>query len=387
MVWLLVSPVHRLLVSIVGSSDAAGAGGMVADRRTINQRNKAVVWDYWQRMNYARPDQIASVIEKTYHRDVNWNASQPINQIRGTSNLVTQFWEPFIHSFPNIRRSTDILMGGFSRDEEWVAGMGYLTGTFANDWLGIPATGRKTNIRFDEFMQLQDEKIVASYVIFDVLAVMKQAGFQVLPPALGTEGGKLQRPFGSNGVLLTEQDAFETRKTMQIVAAMWDGMGRYERSRDGGDLNSMQQEHYWAPGFHWYGPTGIGSCHSLEEYQDFHQRPWLAAFGDRNSSRDFEPQGGRSLGHISEGQFGAAGIWDFKFSSHHGEYLGVPATGKNLTLRNYDWYIREGDDLVQNWAPIDMIDLFMQMDVDLFDRMRRQLELRMRGERWYAPGD
>ena len=54
-----------------------------------------------------------------------------------------------------------------------------------------------------------------------------------------------------------------------------------------------------------------------------------------------------------------------------------------MTLRDFDWYRREGDHLIQNWIPIDLIDLFMQMDIDLFDRMHRQHELRKRGINWW----
>ena len=48
--------------------------------------------------------------------------------------------------------------------EEWVSGCGYLTGTFVNDWLGIPATGRKTNIWFGLFYVMREGKIAESYV-------------------------------------------------------------------------------------------------------------------------------------------------------------------------------------------------------------------------------
>ncbi len=78
------------------------------------------------------------------------------------------------------------------------------------------------------------------------------------------------------------------------------------------------------------------------------------------------------------------GIWDYKFSLHHGEYLGVPATGKMMTMRDFDWYKRDGEVLTQNWVPIDIIDLLMQMDVNLFDRMHHQIEQRKRGQHWYA---
>ncbi|MFT5133667.1 MAG: putative ester cyclase, partial [Gammaproteobacteria bacterium] len=270
------------------------------NHKARNQKNKAVVWDYWQRMNHAEPGQIAGIVKKAFHRDVNWNGPQPINQIRGTDALITQFWEPLLHSFPDIRRNADILMGGANADEDWVSGMGYLTGTFVHDWLGIPANGKKTNIHFGQFLLLRDQKIVESYAIFDILSVMKQAGFQVLPTALGAEGGKVLKPQGGDGILLTEQDDLETRKTMQIVESMWNGMSRYVRSRDGSNLESMEQQHYWHPDFHWYGPTGIGTSHTLEEYQDFHQGPWLTGFGDRSTPGD---PGGRQLGYVGEGNY------------------------------------------------------------------------------------
>jgi hypothetical protein len=63
--------------------------------------------------------------------------------------------------------------------------------------------------------------------------------------------------------------------------------------------------------------------------------------------------------------------------------MDIPATGKMMTLRDFDWYKRDGNHFIQNWIPIDIIDLFKQLDVDLFDRMHRQHELRKRGINWW----
>lgn len=355
----------------------------------INQKNKALIWDFWQRMNFAEPNQVAGLVEKTFHKDVDWNGSQPINQIRGTDALVTDFYEPFRHSFPDAKLRADILIGGVRESstrggngEHWVSGTGHLTGTFAHDWIGIPATGKKTNIHFGVYYLMRDEKVAASYTIFDTLGVMQQAGFQVLPPGLGQEGGKVQKPY-ENAILLTEQDEAVGRRTRQAVSAMGAGMGRYIRSRDGLNLESMDQHNYWDPDFHWMGPTGIGSSHNLEEYQDYHQRPWLIFSGDRTDTRDFEPKGGIGVGGYAEGKFSCGGIWDWQWSRHHGEYQGVAATGKILAMRDFDWYYVDKGKIVQNWVPIDMVDIFLQLDVDLFDRMRRQHELRKRGIDWW----
>ena len=357
----------------------------------INQRNKAVIWDFWQRMNFAEANQVPELVRKTFHEDVDWNGPQPINQIRGVENLITGFWEPIRHSFPDIKRTADILMGGESTawdtgeptGEYWVSGLGYLTGTFVHDWIGIPATGKKTNIHFGQFFVMRDGKVAESYAIFDTLAVMKQSGFQVLPPALGQEGGKVLKPYGGNGVLLTEQSELEGRQSLQAVRAMLTGLGRYVRSRDMENLDSMAQHLFWDPDFHWMGPTGIGSTHGLEEFNDFHDRPWLLGFGDRTATRDFEPEGGRSMGAFGEGQFVCLGVWDGQFSRHHGEYQGVAPTNKIMSIRDFDWYKCEGGRPIQNWIPIDMVDLFLQIGVDLFDRMRRQYELRKRGIDWW----
>jgi predicted ester cyclase len=352
----------------------------MANWQQRNQRNKAVVWDYWQRMNHALAKDLPSIVKQAFHKDVNWNGPQPLNQIHGAYALIKDYLEPLRHSFPDIKYTADILMGGVDSDQDWVAATGYLTGTFVHDWLGIPATSKKTHIHFGQFFVMREEKIVESYCILDILSVFKQAGFQVLPNALGREGGKVQKPRGHDGVILTEQDELEGRKSMQLVEAMWNGLGRYKRQRDGQNMGTMEQQHYWHPDFHWMGPTGIGTTHSIEEFQDFHQRPWLSAFGDRDLG---VKSTGRDMGFLGEGSYACGGIWDQQFSTHHGQFQGIPATGKLMTLRDFDWYKRDGSLFIQNWIPIDLIDLYKQLDVDLFDRMHRQHDLRKRGINWW----
>ena len=45
----------------------------------MNQKNKEIVWDFWQKMNYVESDQLADVVKAVVHKDVNWNGSHPIN--------------------------------------------------------------------------------------------------------------------------------------------------------------------------------------------------------------------------------------------------------------------------------------------------------------------
>ena len=342
----------------------------------INQKNKEIVWDFWQRMNYAQPDHMPKLVKSVMHADIAWFGPQPINQLKGVDAVISGYWLPLYNAFPDIKRNCDVFMGGSSGEEHWVSACGYLSGTFANDWLGIPATGRRTHIHFGQFYRVEDEKIVENYLILDVLGVMRQAGFQVLPPSRGAEGGRVLRPATGDGVLLTEQDALETRKSRQLASAMIEGMMRF----DGKRLETMEMSNYWHPHMHWYGPTGIGSCYSLEEFQEFHQGPWLKAFPDRGLKNQ-SPGESRWIGIkdgevLAEGKYASLGIWDTAFSYHRGELMGVPSTGKLMTIRDFDWYRRDGNYLVQNWVPIDLIDIFLQLDIDLFKRMFDQIEQR-----------
>ena len=43
-------------------------------------------------------------------------------------------------------------------------------------------------------------------------------------------------------------------------------------------------------------------------------------------------------------------------------------------MRVADWWRREGDTLRENWVLIDLPDLLLQMGVDLFGRLREQVE-------------
>lgn len=354
-----------------------------------NQKNKEVVWNYWQKMNYEESGNIEKVVKDAMHKDVNWNGSHPLNHMEGVDALISCFWQPLFQSFPDIKRNAYIFMGGTSGGEEWVTGTGYLTGTFMKDWLGIPATGKRANIHFGQFYLMRDNKIAESFVQFDILALIRQAGYQLVPPARGGEGGKIPGPRTGDGVLLLEQDELETRKTAQLVESMLNGMVRRSyRSPDGKNIRSMELEHYWHPQMHWYGPSGIGACLSFEEFIDFHQQPWMYAFGEWPELQ--EKKGGRSIGltefdYLAEGIYSSLGVWDAPFSIHQGTFLGISATGKLVKMRDFDWYRREGDLLVENWVPIDIIDICLQLGVDLFERLQRQVELRKRGKYWYDP--
>ena len=79
---------------------------------SLNQSNKAAVWDFWQKLNHVPNDQIADVIRAACHDDVDWNGSAPIDRLVGIDALIADLWEPLLRSFPDLKRTPDIFMGG-----------------------------------------------------------------------------------------------------------------------------------------------------------------------------------------------------------------------------------------------------------------------------------
>jgi hypothetical protein len=63
----------------------------IMDWKDKNQKNKAAVWGYWQRMNNAKPSEVKGICENVFDKDVNWNGSQPFNQIRGVDVLKARY--------------------------------------------------------------------------------------------------------------------------------------------------------------------------------------------------------------------------------------------------------------------------------------------------------
>ena len=65
--------------------------------------------------------------------------------------------------------------------------------------------------------------------------------------------------------------------------------------------------------------------------------------------------------------------WAGVKATHTGPYLGCPATGNQIEFNGLDWWKREGEMYVENWVFVDMVHLFRQLGVDLFERLAEHL--------------
>jgi SnoaL-like polyketide cyclase/SnoaL-like domain len=298
-----------------------------------------------------------------------WHCFHPINQLLGTTQIDAQFWQPLLHAMPNMERRVHTFFAGEFDGHicggagTWATATGYLMGTMERDWLGIPATGDTIHLRIGEFYRVEGNKIVEARVLLDIVDVMRQAGFNVLPPSSGLDI-LVPGPQWSDGLLLGAQDAAVNAKTMQVLMGMMGGLGTYNQK----DLKSMNVHGHWHPEMMWYGPCGIGTSRQVAGFQKHHQKPFLHAFPDR--------VGANHRARIAEGMYVASTGWPSVKATHAGDYLGAPATQRPITMRVADWWRREGDVLRENWVLIDLPNLLLQMDVDLFGRLAEQVAAR-----------
>ena len=326
--------------------------------------HKKLVRDALSAVAEASPATLAAHLATAYHPDATWRGSHPMNEMAGVEAIAAKVWRPLLESFPDLERRDLILAAGRFDGREYVATVGHLCGTFRRDWLTIPATGRPVYLRSGEVHEVEDGRIRHSTVLIDVLDVMRQAGHWPLPPSLGDE---LQwpGPIGPGGILFEPFDPAVSAASLAQTLAMHKTLGDYDDHAQAGreGLLAMPQRLHWHPKMMWYGPCGIGTTRGLDGFVDHHQLPFRIAFPNRS--------GGNHYIRIGDGPLSVTGGWPSVRARHLGSgFCGTGPTGRDVTMRVMDFYFHHEGLIRENWVPIDMIDLLLQMGVDVFARMR-----------------
>ena len=330
----------------------------------INQENKQLVWKYWQVLQTVPADQTATAVMEYLAEDHVWHGFDPLDELVGPDELMTGYWAPLLHSFPDLERKTWIFFGGKSNGridgrndgKLWVTGTGIFEATFTRDYLSIPATGDKVSLRWGEFCRIEAGKIVETFFLIDMVDLLQQAGINVLPPSRGKDG-LYPPPAANDGILLPATNIKDSAYSLDHIRRfIFEGLNAYDES----ELDSMGMADFFHPDVKWYGPGGIGACLSFEEFETRHQACWLHAFPDR-SVQNLDAL-------IAEGAYSGAPGWNGVLATHKGEYLGHPATGMRLGVNGLDWWKRDGDVYIENWVFVDMLHLFRQLGVDLLTK-------------------
>lgn len=329
----------------------------------------------------AGADALPGHLDRLCASDVSWRVAAPMDEMAGPAAAAERIYGPLMRACPDLERRDDLFVGGSYEGRTYLAATGHYCGTFAQDWLGMPATGRALMLRYGEVWQIDgDGRVVEATLLWDVLDAMRQAGVWPLAPAMGAEI-QWPAPITADGLRLAPAPADEGAVSLAQTLAMHATLGAFDESGglDAQALIGMPQREHWHPRMMWYGPAGIGTTRGLRGFVDHHQLPFRIAFqrprGDwEEVQRLRAEQGAKHYIRIGDGPYSVTGGWPSVYAVHRGGgFCGLPPTGREVTMRVMDFYLHHEGLIRENWVPLDMIDLLRQMGFDALGRMRELL--------------
>ena len=323
--------------------------------------NKKTVKRLLDRITDHPTTELRANLNKAYHRNARWRGSHPLNEMDGVDAIESTVWAPLLNAFPDLERRDSLILGGGENGRDYVGMVGQYAGNFIENWLGIPANNRLVYIRYGEFHQLVDGKIAESTVLMDILHVMRQVGIWPLAKSRGNEE-MWPAPITGNGTEMALRDEKQSQESWEFTLGMHKSLDNDIIDREG--LLTMSQKEFWHPKMMWYGPCGVGTGRALEGFVDVHQHPFRQTFPKRH-------YGAEHYVHIGDGMFTATGGWPSVVAKHEGkDWLGIAATGREIEMRVMDFYLIHEGRIRENWVPIDILHILLQMGVDVMADIR-----------------
>jgi len=325
--------------------------------------NKAILAPLLRAMHDFEGHHVKSLLQGVMDDHAIAHLCFPFNDMVGPKSLYETCYAPLVLAMPDLERRDLIVMSGItSEGNEWVGCAGHYLGTFVAPWLDIPPTGHMTHMRFHEFFRFEQGKIVEIQAIWDIPEVMLQAKAWPLSPSLGWEGF-IPGPASQDGLNIADQYKGQGEASAQHVVDMLDHLTLHPKQ---GGPEVMQLQRFWHPRMNWYGPAGIGTSRGIAGFRNWHQIPFLNAMPDRGSHNHE-----LAFHFFGEGQYVAVTGWpNMKQTVTHGGWLGIAPSGQEISLRSLDFWRMDNGLIRENWVLVDLLDIYQQVGIDVFSRLR-----------------
>lgn len=322
------------------------------DAKTLLAPLRAAQYDF-------DPDQIARALDTCAADGAPFHLAHPFETLDAAGYV--DVLRDLQTAWPDLERRETIVLDGKDRHgQHWIGMCGYWTGTSLAPWMGIPPSGHQIAMRFHEFFEIRDGKIVQMQTLWDLPEVMLQCGAWPMAPALGREW-QAPGPATQDGLTISGSGA----AAEQVVADMLTGLGRFAE----GGLEAMDLPRYWHPKFSWYGPSGIGTGRGLAGFRNWHQIPFLRGMPDR--------EGGLEGHFFAQGNYVGFTAWPGMKATISGDgFIGIAPAGQQITMRSLDFWRVEGNLIRENWVLVDLLHIYHQIGVDVLDRMRELVKPR-----------
>jgi predicted ester cyclase len=331
---------------------------------SIPNQNKALIQPLRAALYDIDPTALHDQLAAVFADDAMIRLAFPFEDVDGPSDLHERVYRPLLDAMPDLERRDYIVMAGAVDDRHWVGCAGYYMGVFERAWLDIPPTGHLVGMRYHEFFRIEAGQIVEMQALWDIPEVMMQAGAYPMAPSLGVEW-RVPAPASQDGILTAPYDADHANASLALVSAMLTGL---TRSREGHD--KMELSRFWHPKMNWYGPAGIGSMRRVSGFRNWHQIPFLKAMPDRRGLPE-----NRNL--FGDGDYVGFTAWPGMDVTLTGDgWLGLPPVNRKLTMRSLDFWRCENGRIRENWVLVDLLDVYHQLGIDVFQRMRELTHMR-----------
>ena len=287
----------------------------------------------------------------------------PFGKMVGAAAFYDSVYAPLFAAWPDLERRDTIVMAGVTPEgADWVGCGGYYTGTFQQPWLDIPPTGHQAAMRFHEFYRMKERRVTEIQALWDIPEVMMQASAWPLAPSLAREW-QVPGPATQDGLVPGPHDETRSLATCQHIIDMLTAMKRHPSE---GGPEVMEMEKFWYPRMNWYGPSGIGTGRGIAGFRYWHQIPFLNGMPDRGQYVDQI-----TYHFFGDGDYAAVTGWPnmVQTLSHDG-WMGIAPVGKRITMRSLDFWRLERGLIRENWVLVDLLDVYDQVGVDVFRRMR-----------------
>jgi predicted ester cyclase len=329
----------------------------------IHTANKALIAPVRAAMYDFSEGGVHAALEEVCAPDALFRLCHPFGDSSGPEAFYESAYAGLLAAWPDLERRDWIVMAGTDgHGYDWVGCGGYYTGTFTAAWLDIPPTGHQAHMRFHEFYRIENGKVAEVQAIWDIPEVMMQANAWPLAPSLGREW-HVPGPATQDGLVPGPYDAARGRASCGHVLEMLEYLVKYP-SRGGPDV--MEPQRFWHPRMNWYGPAGIGTARGFAGFRNWHQIPFLNAMPDRGQS-DEEV----TFHFFGDGDYAAVTGWPNMIQTiTSGGWLGIAPAGQRVALRSLDFWRMENGLIRENWVLVDLLDVFRQLGVDVFARLR-----------------
>ena len=292
--------------------------------------------------------------------DATLHLCHPFGDLTGSEELWETAYAPLLMALPDLERRDMILVAGATPEgENWVGCMGNYMGTFSAPFHDIPPTGHMAHMRYHEFFRIENGRVTSMQAIWDLPELMMQANAWPMAPQLGaylcTPAPQTQDGLRASG---------DGRAAFDHVVAMLTDLCRHPADPDPA---VMKLDRYWHPRFNWYGPAGIGTARGTSGFRNWHQIPFLRAMPDRK----LDAMGDLMSHWVAEGNYVCETGWpNMRLTLSNDGWMGIAPAGKEVLLRSLDFWRVENGKIRENWVLVDLLDLYRQIGVDVFARVR-----------------